>query len=52
MPIIRIIKSSRMGWSGRVARMGEEPGENRVSVGRPEGMRPIGRWEDNIKSRY
>jgi hypothetical protein len=50
--IIRIIKSRRMRWAGRVARMGEK-GAYRVLVGRPEGRRPLGRprhrWEDNIK---
>jgi hypothetical protein len=33
--------------------MGDKIGANRVLVGRPEGMRPLGRtgrkWEDNIK---
>jgi len=33
--------------------MGERRGVYRVLVGRPEGMRPLGRsrhrWEDNIK---
>jgi len=39
-----------------VARMGERRGVYRVSVGKPEGKRPLGRprrrwrrWEDNIK---
>jgi hypothetical protein len=36
-----------------VARTGEGRGVYRVSVGRPEGKRPLGRprrrWEDNIK---
>jgi len=36
-----------------VARMGEGRGVYRVLVGKPEGMRPLGRtrrrWEDNIK---
>jgi len=36
-----------------VARTGEERGVHRVLVGKPEGMRPLGRprrrWEDNIK---
>ena len=36
-----------------MARMGEERGEHRVLVGKPEGKRPLGRsrrrWEDNIK---
>jgi hypothetical protein len=51
--IIRVIKSWRMRWAGHVARMGEGRGVYRVSVGRPEGKRPLGRhrhrWEDNIK---
>ena len=38
---------------GHVARMGERRGIYRVSVGKPEGKRPVGRprlrWEDNIK---
>ena len=36
-----------------VAHMGEDRGVHRVSVGKPEGKRPLGRprrrWEDNIK---
>jgi hypothetical protein len=48
----RLIKSKRMRWAGHVARMGEWRGLNRVSVGKPEGMRLFGksrhRWEDNI----
>jgi hypothetical protein len=51
--IVRVIKSRRMRWAGRVARMGERRGVNRVLVGRPEGKRPLGRprcrLEDNIK---
>ena len=47
------MKSRRMRWAGHVARMGEMRGVYRVSVGKPEGKRPIGRpkrrWEDNIK---
>ena len=42
-----------MRWVGHVARMGEDRGVHRVSVGKPEGKRPLGRprrrWEDNIK---
>jgi hypothetical protein len=34
--IIRVIKSRRMGWAVRVARMAESRGVYRVSVGRPE----------------
>jgi hypothetical protein len=51
--IVRVIKSRRMRWAGRVARMGEGKGVYRVLVGRPEIKRPLGRtrrrWEDNIK---
>ena len=47
-----MIKSRRMGWAGHVARMGEERGEYRVLVGKPEGKRPLGRprrrWVDDI----
>jgi hypothetical protein len=47
-----VIKSRRMMWAGRVARMGEGGVVYRVLVGRPEGKRPLGgprrRWEDNI----
>ena len=32
-----------MGWAGHVARMGEEKGVYKVLVGKPEGMRPLGR---------
>jgi hypothetical protein len=36
-----------------VARMGEEGNPYRISVGKPEGKRPLGspkrRWEDRIK---
>jgi hypothetical protein len=51
--IVRVIKTRRMRWAGHVARMWEERGVYRVSVGRPEGKRPLGRprhrWENNIK---
>ena len=50
---MRVIKSRRMGWAGRVARMGEGRVVYRVLVGKPEGRRPLGRsrrrWEDNIR---
>ena len=54
LPItVRVIKSRRMRWAGDVARMEERRGVYRVSVGKPEGKRPLGRprrrWEDNIK---
>jgi hypothetical protein len=48
---VRVIKSRRMRWVGRVARMGRDL--YRVLVEKPEGRRPLGRsmrkWEDNIK---
>jgi hypothetical protein len=51
---VRVIKSIRMIWAGHVAQMGEGTGVYRVSVGKPEGKRPLGRprrrWEDNIKT--
>jgi hypothetical protein len=51
--IVRVVKSRRMGWVGKVARMGEERGMHRVVMGKPEGKRPLGRprgrWEDKIK---
>ena len=50
--IVRVIKSRRMRW-GDVARMGERRGVYRFLVGKTEGkrplMRPMRRWEDNIK---
>ena len=49
----RVIKSRRMRWAGHVARMDEGRGVHKVSAGKPEGKRPLGRsrrrWEDNIK---
>jgi hypothetical protein len=51
--IIRQIRSRRMRWAGHVARMGEGRNVYRVSVGKPDGKRPLGRprrrWEDGIK---
>jgi len=53
---VRVIKSRRMRWAGRVACVGDRRGLYRVLVGRPEGERAIGRlryrWEDNIKTCY
>jgi len=44
----------RMGWAGRVARMGEKRGAYRVLVGKLEGKRPLGNlrlgWEDSIRN--
>jgi hypothetical protein len=41
--IIRIMKSRRMRWAGRVARMREKRNVYRLLVGKPEGKRPLGR---------
>jgi hypothetical protein len=34
--IIRIMKSSTMGWAWHVARMGEQRNASRIFVGKPE----------------
>jgi hypothetical protein len=47
--IIRMIKSRRVRWAGRVARMGERRNAYRILVGKPEGKRPRRSWVDNIK---
>jgi hypothetical protein len=51
--IIRITKLKRMRWVGHVARMGEKRNAYRLSVGKPEGKRPLERsrprWVDNIR---
>jgi hypothetical protein len=51
--IIRMINSRRMIWAGHVARTGEKRNGYRISVGKPEGKRPLGihrrRREDTIK---
>jgi hypothetical protein len=50
---VYVIKSRRMRWVGHVACKGERRGVYKVSMGEPEGRRPLGRprhkWEDNIK---
>ena len=49
---MRVVKSRRMRWAWHVARMGDRRGVHRVLVGKPEGIRPLGRprhrWENNI----
>ena len=39
----------RLRWAGNVARMGDRRGTYKVLVDKPEGRRPLRRWEDNIK---
>jgi hypothetical protein len=51
--IIRMIKTRRMRWAGRVVRMEEKRNAYRILVGNPEGKRPLGRpkrrWVGSIK---
>jgi hypothetical protein len=51
--IIRQVKSRRIRWAGHVACMGEKRKLYDVSVGKPEGKRPLGRprrkWEDRVR---
>jgi hypothetical protein len=52
--IITMSKSRRMKWVGHAAWMGEKRNAYRISVGKPERTRPLGRsrhrWVDNIKT--
>jgi hypothetical protein len=41
--IVRVIKSRKMVWAGRVARTGERKGVYRLLVGKHDGKRPMGR---------
>ena len=51
--IVQVVKSRRMMWARRVARMGDSRGVYKALVGKNEGKRPLGRrrlrLEDNIK---
>jgi hypothetical protein len=51
--IIRMIKSSRVRWDGNIACMAEKRIAYRILVGKPEGIRFLGRtrrrWVDNMK---
>jgi hypothetical protein len=51
--IIRIIKSRRIRWAGRVSRMREKRNAYRLVLGKPEGKmllgRPSCRWLDNVR---
>jgi hypothetical protein len=42
-----INRNRRMRWAGHVARMGEERKVYKVLVGKPEGKRTLGRWDQN-----
>jgi hypothetical protein len=51
--IIGQIKSGRLRWAGHVARMGQHRKLYKVSVGKPEEKRPLGRprcrWENVMR---
>jgi hypothetical protein len=52
-PIIRMVKSRMMRWTGYAAHMGQKRIAHKILVGAPIGQRPLGRpmhkWEDDIK---
>jgi hypothetical protein len=54
--IIRMITSMRMRGAGPIARMGEKRSAYRISVGKPEENRLLGRprrrWMYNIKMNF
>jgi hypothetical protein len=47
------MKSTRVRWAGHISRMGEKRNAYRISVGKPEERRSLGRskhrWEDNFQ---
>ena len=53
--IVRVIKSRRLRWAGRVARIEEDRNAFKILTGKPTGMiclplgRPRRRWDDNIR---
>ena len=51
--IARVIKSRRLRWTGRSARMEEGRSAFKILTDKPIGKRPLGksrhRWEDNIR---
>jgi hypothetical protein len=49
--IIRVIKSRRMGWAGKVARIGEKRGVYRVLVGEHQGKRAADRSKRRWKNK-
>ena len=51
--IVNVIKSRRLRWAGRVARMEEGRSAFKILIGKPTEKRPLGRLrrtrEDSIK---
>ena len=47
-----VIKSTSLGWTGHVARMGKGRSAFKILTGKPTGDRSLGKprriWEDNI----
>ena len=50
--MVRVIKSRRFGWTGRVARMKEGRSDFKILTGESTGKKHVGRpkrrWEENI----
>jgi hypothetical protein len=44
-----LMKPRRMRWAGHVAHIGEKRNTYRISVGKPEGKRTLGRKENTRK---
>ena len=51
--IVMVIKSRRLRWADRVARMKEGTSDFKILTGKPTGKRPLGRprrsWQENIR---
>jgi hypothetical protein len=47
--IMKVIKSRRMRWAVYVVYMEEVRNAYNILVRKPEGKRPHGKWEDNIR---
>ena len=51
--IVRVIKSRRLRWAGKVAKMEEGRSAFKILTSKSTGKRPLGRprrrWEDNIR---
>jgi len=51
--IVRVIKSRRMIWEGRVAHIREMRNADKILIGKPEAKRSCGRprhrWKDNMR---
>ena len=51
--IVSVIKSRRLRWAGRVARMEECKSAFKILTDKPTGKRPLGRpnhrWKNNIR---